>query len=128
MTWVFVVVVVVVMGAIALVAAGRGAPMSVEHDDSPDLFVPAHGDLTGRDLRRVRFPVALRGYRMAEVDELLSRLASQLEAPAPGNGSPDPVHRPADATADRATDGATGAKLDEHGFAPERREDAPPAG
>ncbi|WP_245154862.1 DivIVA domain-containing protein [Nocardioides sp. 1609] len=116
MTWVFVVVVVVAMGGIALVAAGRGAPMSVEHDDSPDLFVPAHGDLTGRDLRRARFPVVLRGYRMAEVDELLSRLASQLEAHAPVDGSPDPSHQPAAEPAD------------ELGFAPERREDAPPAG
>jgi DivIVA domain-containing protein len=35
------------------------------------------------DLRRVRFPLAFRGYRMAEVDALLDRLAAQLDGGAP---------------------------------------------
>lgn len=80
MTWFFAVVVVLVMGGIALVAAGRGAPMVDEYDDRPDALVPATGDLAGRDLRRVRFSLTFRGYRMSEVDTLLARLATQLEA------------------------------------------------
>ena len=40
------------------------------------------------DLRRVRFSLAFRGYRMSEVDELLDRLASQLES-SEGRGYPD---------------------------------------
>ncbi len=80
MTWFFGIVVVLAMGGIALVAAGRGTPMADEYDDRPDALVPATGDLAGADLRRVRFSLAFRGYRMSEVDALLARLATQLEA------------------------------------------------
>ena len=38
------------------------------------------GPLAGDDLRRVRFSLAFRGYRMSEVDALLDRLATELEA------------------------------------------------
>ncbi len=80
MTWFFGIVVVLAMGGIALVAAGRGTPMADEYDDRPDALVPATGDLAAGDLRRVRFSLAFRGYRMSEVDALLARLATQLEA------------------------------------------------
>lgn len=93
MTWLFAVLVVLVMGGVAAVAAGRGAPMSEEHDDRPDALVPADGPLRAADLRRVRFPLALRGYRMSEVDALLDRLASQLDD-APREPSADPVLEP----------------------------------
>ena len=36
--------------------------------------------MTADDLRRIRFPLAVRGYRMAEVDALLERLAEEREA------------------------------------------------
>lgn len=78
MIWLTTIVVVLVLGGVALVAAGRGAPMTEEHDDRPDVVVPA-GDLRGEDLRRVRFGVTFRGYRMTEVDVLLDRLAAQLD-------------------------------------------------
>lgn len=39
--------------------------------------------LGAAELRRVRFPVVFRGYRMDEVDALLAKLAVQLEPPAP---------------------------------------------
>jgi DivIVA domain-containing protein len=38
--------------------------------------------VTADDLRRIRFPLAFRGYRMAEVDALIDRLAEELEAGA----------------------------------------------
>ena len=79
-TWFFAIVVVLALGGIALVASGLGAPMADEYDDRPDALVPASGDLGPQDLRRVRFSLGLRGYRMSEVDALLSRLAAQLEA------------------------------------------------
>jgi DivIVA domain-containing protein len=79
MMWFFAVLIVLVMGGIAVVAAGRGTPMAEVYDDRPDARVPASGPLRGEDLRRVRFSLALRGYRMSEVDTLLDRLASQLE-------------------------------------------------
>nr|WP_246299449.1 DivIVA domain-containing protein [Nocardioides panaciterrulae] len=76
--------IVLVLGGVAVVAAGRGTPMAEVYDDRPDATVPAGGPLRAEDLRRVRFSVALRGYRMSEVDALLDRLASQLEGPADG--------------------------------------------
>lgn len=78
--WFFAVLVVLVMGGVAALAAGRGAPMSEAYDDRPDALVPADRPLAADDLRRVRFPLAFRGYRMAEVDALLDRVARQLEA------------------------------------------------
>ncbi len=80
MTWFFAVLIVLAMGGVAVLAAGRGAPLAEVYDDRPDATVPASGPLRADDLRRVRFSLALRGYRMAEVDALLDRLASQLEA------------------------------------------------
>ncbi|WP_205471281.1 DivIVA domain-containing protein [Nocardioides sp. SYSU D00038] len=77
--WLFAALLVLVMGGVAAVAAGRGAPLAEEHDDRPDALVPASGPLAGADLRRLRFSLAFRGYRMSEVDALLDRLAGQLE-------------------------------------------------
>jgi DivIVA domain-containing protein len=54
--------------------------MSEVHDDRPDSLVPADRPLRGADLRTVRFSTAVRGYRMAEVDALLERLAEEREA------------------------------------------------
>ena len=80
MIWFFAILIVLALGAIAVVAAGRGAPMSPAYDDAPDSLVPAEGPVTADDLRRIRFPLAFRGYRMAEVDALLERLAEEREA------------------------------------------------
>jgi DivIVA domain-containing protein len=79
MMWFFAILVVLVMGGVAALAAGRGAPMSEAYDDRPDALVPRQGPLQAADLRRVRFSLALRGYRMSEVDALLDRIARQLE-------------------------------------------------
>lgn len=81
--WFLAILVVLALGGIALVAAGRGTPMAPVHDDRPDSGVPDEGRLTADHLRRVRFPLAVRGYRMAEVDALLRRLAEQLEDDTP---------------------------------------------
>ncbi|MBJ7357607.1 MAG: DivIVA domain-containing protein [Nocardioides sp.] len=77
--WFFAILLVLVMGAVAVVAAGRGQPMSEAYDDRPDPLLPV-GEIGADDLRRTRFSLALRGYRMSEVDALLDRLARQLEA------------------------------------------------
>jgi DivIVA domain-containing protein len=78
MTWFLAVLVVVVMGATAVVAAGRGGSMAEVYDDRPDARVPADRPLKAPDLEEVRFTTALRGYRMSEVDALLDRLAREL--------------------------------------------------
>ena len=94
MMWFFAILVVLALGGIALVAAGRGAPLAEVYDDRPDATVPADGPVQPQDLRRVRFSLALRGYRMSEVDALLDRLATQLEA------APEPHENPAEEPAD----------------------------
>ncbi|WP_425491458.1 DivIVA domain-containing protein [Nocardioides luti] len=71
------------MGGVALLAAGKGAPLADVYDDRPDASVPAEGPLAAEDLRRVRFSIALRGYRMSEVDALLDRLAAEAAAREP---------------------------------------------
>lgn len=83
--WLFAILIVLAMGGIAALAAGRGAPLAEEYGDRPDLGLPASGPLASDDLRRVRFSLAFRGYRMSEVDALLDRLATQIESrPDPG--------------------------------------------
>jgi len=83
MAWLFGIVVVLLLGGIAAVAAGRGGAMAENDRDLPPSRVPESGPLTAQHLRSVRFPLALRGYRMADVDSLLTRLAGQLEATDP---------------------------------------------
>ena len=86
--------VVVVLGLASLVAAGRygGMPATAVHDTA----VPELPDrpLTGADVRQVRFAVTPRGYSMAQVDDLLHRLAVQLGEP-PLQGVEPPVAAPA---------------------------------
>ena len=77
--WLFAILIVLALGGIAALAAGKGAPLADEYGDRPDVAVPATGPLRAEDLRRVRFSIALRGYRMSEVDALLDRLAQQDE-------------------------------------------------
>lgn len=84
MIWLFAAVAVLALGAIAVVASGRGEPMrEVEADRAPFTLAGTGAgvaaDLSGDDLREVRFSTAVRGYRMDEVDALLARLAAQLE-------------------------------------------------
>ena len=67
------------MGAVAVVATGRGGSMREVYDDRPDVRIQADGPITARDLERVRFTTAFRGYRMSEVDSLLERVMEELE-------------------------------------------------
>jgi DivIVA domain-containing protein len=79
MMWFFAVLVVLAMGGVAMVASGRGGSMAPAYDDRPDLALPDDRPIAAEDLRRVRFPLAFRGYRMSDVDEVLARLASEME-------------------------------------------------
>ena len=79
MMWLFAILIVLALGGVAALAAGRGAPLAPVYDDRPDSLVPAEGPISADELRRVRFSLAFRGYRMSEVDALLDRLASERE-------------------------------------------------
>jgi DivIVA domain-containing protein len=76
--WFFAILLVLLMGGIAIVASGRGRPLAEAYDDRPDVLLPV-GDIAAEDLRRTRFSLAFRGYRMSEVDAVLDRLARQLD-------------------------------------------------
>lgn len=91
MMWVFAILIVLAMGGVAVLAAGKGAPMAEVYDDRPDARVPRDGTLSATDLRRVRFSLAFRGYRMSEVDALLDRLADERKDRS-GTGSPEQGH------------------------------------
>lgn len=69
---------VAVLGLGALVAAGRfgGMPDPVRDTYQPPL--PEHG-VAGADLDGVRFGVTPLGYDMAEVDQLMARMARELD-------------------------------------------------
>lgn len=82
MTWFFAILIVLALGGVGLVAAGRGTPLARVYDDRPDLALPDGRPLVGDDVRRVRFGLVVRGYRMSEVDALLDRLASELDQAA----------------------------------------------
>jgi DivIVA domain-containing protein len=78
-TWLLAVLVVLVIGAVAVVAAGRGGSLGPAYDDRADVRLPGDRRVTGDDLRALRFNTAVRGYRASEVDALIDRLAAQLD-------------------------------------------------
>jgi DivIVA domain-containing protein len=68
-----------VLAAIAVVAAGTGGSMGTStRDRSPRGDLPVD-DVDRAAIERLRFSLAFRGYRMDEVDEVLGRLADELE-------------------------------------------------
>ena len=99
MTWFFAVLIVLVLGAVAVVAAGRGASMGPAYDDRADVALPGDRPVTGDDLRALRFNTAVRGYRASEVDALIDLLAAQLDERRGGAGDQRPGS-PADAAGD----------------------------
>jgi DivIVA domain-containing protein len=80
MEWFIAAVAVVALGVAAVVAAGGGGSMS--RDPVRDTYAGSlpEGRFDGPAVRGLRFGVALRGYAMDQVDTVLDRLASDLEA------------------------------------------------
>jgi DivIVA domain-containing protein len=97
---VYVLVVGVVAAVIYLATAllaGRGEELEPMPPGATPTRLPAR-DLTGVDVRGLRFQQAFRGYRMSEVDWALDRLAAEVDALrarlAVHEGMPSPVHAP----------------------------------
>lgn len=82
MEWFLWALAVVVLGLAAVAGSGRFGAMPQPVHDAPVVHLP-EGDLTGADLRAVQFAVATRGYSVSQVDELLARMASQLDRAHP---------------------------------------------
>ena len=78
MEWFIAVVAVAALGVAAMAAAGGMGQMNGEpvydtyRQDLPDR------PLAAEDVRRLRFGIALRGYAMGQVDDVLERLATEV--------------------------------------------------
>ena len=78
MEWFIAVVAVAALGVAAIAAAGGMGQMSKDPvHDTYRQDLPA-GQLEPDDIRRLRFGVTLRGYAMAQVDDVLDRLAREM--------------------------------------------------
>lgn len=69
---------VLLAGGVVVAAAGHGEGLAPREVDDPPLRLPEQ-DVSGDDVREVRFSTAMRGYRVAEVDEVLERLAQEID-------------------------------------------------
>ncbi len=73
-------VVLAVIGGIAVVATGRwGGLPDVVPERSPRGVLPADSEVDPPAVDGLRFSLALRGYRMDEVDDVLDRLVDELD-------------------------------------------------
>lgn len=78
---IYLVVMLLVAAVVFLLAAvvfGRGEELAPLPPGSSPTRLPAE-DITGEDLREVRFQLVLRGYKMSEVDWVLRRLGVELD-------------------------------------------------
>lgn len=99
MFWFQLCVVVALLIAVGWIAVGGGGHMSPPTPDRPDPAVPETGLLARGDVDKVRFSVGARGYRMDEVDDILDRLAYEIdvrerriaELEGPAGAAPEPV-------------------------------------
>lgn len=79
MFWFQLAVVVLLLIAVGWIAVGGGGHMSQPTPDRPDPAIPETGLLGRGHVDKVRFSVGARGYRMDEVDDVLDRLAHEIE-------------------------------------------------
>jgi DivIVA domain-containing protein len=80
MEWVLWMIAVAILGLAAVAASGRLGEFPATVTDTPRPHLPS-GPISGEGLRALRFAVVTRGYSMQQVDELLDRVAGQLETP-----------------------------------------------
>ncbi|MEU9361384.1 DivIVA domain-containing protein [Streptomyces sp. NPDC051840] len=121
--WFLLLTMVVVVAAVTLAVVGGGGG-AVLRDVEPERLtdpLPAGRPVGRADVEAMRLPMAVRGYRMADVDEALGRLGAELAerdahiaelesalagAQATAVNGPDLLKRPADAP--EAEDGPRG--------------------
>lgn len=81
-TVLFYLVVAAVIGLVVFFAAvfvfGRGEQMAALDPRTSPAELPEEG-ITSDDVRKIRFALALRGYRMSDVDWTLERLGEQID-------------------------------------------------
>ncbi|MER6130254.1 DivIVA domain-containing protein [Streptomyces sp. NPDC001795] len=70
--------VVVAAVTLAVVGGGESAPLPEAAPERLDDPLPPDRPVSHTDVEALRFPLALRGYRMAEVDDALGRLGAEI--------------------------------------------------
>ena len=79
MMWIlWLVVITAIVLAVVLLALGRGDGLVEEEPDDVVVRMPQERAMVASDVEALRLPLALRGYQMAAVDEVLDRLAAEL--------------------------------------------------
>ena len=78
MEWFLWALVPVVLALAALAGTGRFGALPPPVHDEPVVLLP-DGPLTAADVRGAQFAVVARGYSVAQVDELLARVARELD-------------------------------------------------
>lgn len=71
-------VVAAIVFVVAALAVGWFDRMAPAPPDGPPTGLPSGGAVGAREVAGMRLSMALRGYRMAEVDDVLARLAAEL--------------------------------------------------
>jgi len=93
-----VMVVAALLAAVALLAAGRFDGLADEPVDDPDVGVPPDRPLRSSDVPQLRFRLAIRGYRMSDVDAAMAAVQESLRQaetqPAPAPIEPEPLSPP----------------------------------
>ena len=79
MEWFIALLAVIVLGLTAVAASGGLGQLGPIRVDRRPFALPK-SQLTASDVSKLRFHVVPRGYAMDEVDQVLERLQSQLEA------------------------------------------------
>lgn len=91
MIWLFIIAAVVV-GVVVVLLTGRWQGASAPREESPAgraspterlLEQSADAGVSGKDLLQVRFDAAIRGYRQAQVDDLIDSLAQKMVSADP---------------------------------------------
>jgi hypothetical protein len=76
--WFMLIALVAVVAAVALAVLGDGGTLRDADPDRIDDRLPPDRPLVRSDIDALRLPVAVRGYRMLDADEVLDRLAAEL--------------------------------------------------
>ena len=79
MNWIlWLIVITAIVVAVVMLALGRGDGLAEEEPDDVIVRLPQGRPMVASDVESMRLPLAVRGYQMSAVDEVLDRLAAEL--------------------------------------------------
>jgi DivIVA domain-containing protein len=79
MMWIlWLIVITAILLTVVLLALGRGDGLADEEPDDVVVRLPEDRSMVAGDIETLRLPLAVRGYQMAAVDEVLDRLAAEI--------------------------------------------------